>query len=356
MEGEVKGLVISLLARESIAADKYVLLLDWLDKVRVGLWLGYSYLHKNPLNISPSFHIDSRIGKKDRMVAIYTVETQNQGLNTYGAETLCFQYQPSCFSLNINNTYLLNMSWDFLCSARCGFPFPKEAIIDLEYSNVSITHKVKHPIFRKKLIKPSIHVYEPIIQATDFSADDWLQRRLIPSSTHKGVIYRQWDNRVEVINNLRTSIENGEVKGIHCKPLAEIIAQTYQLQLESCAGHKYRSMNRETMAAAKARNNCFQKQNKAYRNAFLEVLRQPGFGLAVGCFQTGASCLDDAGKFRNAADLSRLRRGAGSLSGDGCAIAKGQNHGVERENTLRCETDYAARRESYANHPGGSSV
>lgn len=279
LEAEVKGLIESLLARDPIKASNYVSLLDWLDKVRVGLWLGYSYLHKNPLKISPTFHIDSRIGKKDRMLAIYTIETNRRGLNTYGAETLCFQYQPSCFSLNINNTYILNMSWDFMCSARCGFPFPRNAVIDLdnegmlECSDLLMTHKVKHPIFRKRLIKPSIHLYEPIIQITDFPSDGWLNGKLIPDSGSKGVIYRQWDDQVEVINDLNALIDNGEVKGNHCRPLAEIIAQTYERQLESCAAYEYRSIDKALIAAAKARNALFRKQNNAYKNAFLSLLK-----------------------------------------------------------------------------------
>jgi hypothetical protein len=280
LENEVQKLIKNLLARNSIKASNYVLLLDWLDKVRIGLWLGYSYLHKNPLNISPTFHIDSRIGKKDRMLAIYTIETDRQGLNTYGAETLCFQYQPSCFSLNINNTYILNMSWDFMCSARCGFPYPRNAVVDLdngmlECSDLVITHKVKHPIFRKRLIKPSIHLYEPIIQTNEFPDDDWLLGRLIPGSDRKGIIYRQWDDRVERINEPNTLIENDEVKGNHCRPLAEIIAQTYDLQLVSCSAYDYHSIDKAPVAAAKRRNALFQKQNKAYKKAFLGLLRGP---------------------------------------------------------------------------------
>jgi hypothetical protein len=280
LEAEAKLLIERLIARDPIKASDYILLLDWLDKVRVGLWLGYSYLHKNPLQISPTFHIDSRIGQKDRMLAIYTVDTHRKGLNTYGAETLCFQYQPSCFSLNINNIYVLNMSWDFMCSARCGFPFPRNAVIDLdntgmlECSALLINHKVKHPIFRKRLVKPSIHLYEPIIQINDFPDDEWLKRRLIPGSNSKGVIYRQWDDRVQVIDELHTLIENGEVKGHDCRPLAEIIAQTYELQLESCAAYKYHSVDKANMTAAKARNTLFQKQNKMYKKAFIDLLKR----------------------------------------------------------------------------------
>jgi len=280
LEGKAKGLIERLLDRDPIEANDYVILLDWLDKVRVGLWLGYTYLHKNPLKILPTFHIDSRIGQKDRMLAIYTIDTQRKGLNTYGAETLCFHFQPSCFSLNINNIYILNMSWDFMCSARCGFPFPRDAVIDLdnggmlECSDLIINHKVKHPIFRKRLIKPSIHLYEPIIQINEFPSDEWLKRKLIPGSDRKGLIYRQWDERVEVIDDVHALIENGEVNGHHSRPLAEIIAQTYELQLESCTAYKFRSADIANMTAAKARNSLFQKQNTAHKKAFLALLKR----------------------------------------------------------------------------------
>lgn len=78
---------------------------------------------------------------------------------------------------------------------------------------------------------------------------------------------------MEVIDELNSSIENGEVKGIHCRPLAEIIAQTYQLQLESCDPYEYHSRDKATLAAAKARKTLLQKQNNVYKNAFLGLLK-----------------------------------------------------------------------------------
>jgi hypothetical protein len=68
-------------------------------------------------------------------------------------------------------------------------------------------------------------------------------------------------------------IENGEIKGHHRRPLAEIIAQTYKLQLESCTTQQYRSVNKENLAAAKARVFAFKKQNTVYKNAFLDLLK-----------------------------------------------------------------------------------
>jgi hypothetical protein len=286
LENEVKGLVIKLVAREPIRALQYLPVLDWLDKVRIGLWLGYSYLHKNPLGISPSFHIDSRIGQKDRMIAIYTIDTRPEGLNVHGAETLCFQRQPSCFSLKINNIYILNMSWDYMCSARCGFPFPKTAFVDLDAnppllqcSDFVTTHKVKHPVMRKTFIKPSIHLYEPIIEADfsieDWADDEWLPTKLIPGSDRKGVIYRQWDNHVEVIENLDSSVENDEVSGHHTRRLGEIIAQTYEFQLNVYLAQDHRSCNRETIAKKKNWDSLLKKEINKAKNAFRQAATNP---------------------------------------------------------------------------------
>lgn len=283
LENNVKGLVIKLVAREPIRATEYVQVFDWLDKVRIGLWLGYSYLHKNPSRISPTFHIDSRVGQKDRMIAIYTLDTRPEGLNAYGAETLCFSLQPSCFSLKINNIYILNMSWDYMCSARYGFPFPKTAIIDLDAatpyklqcSDYATTHKVKHPVMRKTFIKPSIHLYQPIIESplsiADFADDEWLRKKIVPGSDRKGVVHRQWDDRVEVIENPASTIENDEVKGRHTRRLGEIVAQTYELQLKTYLTFEFRSKDKERMTENKKLDKLVRQQNNISKNAFLEA-------------------------------------------------------------------------------------
>ena len=57
LESKVKPIVEALVERSSIEAGAYLTLLDWLDKVRVGLWLAYHVLQGNPTNIQPSFHI-----------------------------------------------------------------------------------------------------------------------------------------------------------------------------------------------------------------------------------------------------------------------------------------------------------
>src|SRR5436189_6336335 len=59
LEVTAKKIVEKLLEGIPVSGNEYIEFLDWLDKVRIGLWLGYYYLHKNPTGISPNFHIES---------------------------------------------------------------------------------------------------------------------------------------------------------------------------------------------------------------------------------------------------------------------------------------------------------
>jgi len=61
LESSAKNIVEHLLEGTPVTGYDYIQLFDWLDKVRIGLWLGYFYLHQNPVRIQPSFHIISRI-------------------------------------------------------------------------------------------------------------------------------------------------------------------------------------------------------------------------------------------------------------------------------------------------------
>jgi hypothetical protein len=74
LESNIKPKVEGLLRREALSVGDYVELLDWLDKVRVGIWLVLHLIEKHPSKISPNFHIESRIAQKDRMVAIYVLD------------------------------------------------------------------------------------------------------------------------------------------------------------------------------------------------------------------------------------------------------------------------------------------
>lgn len=130
LEGQAKGVVTRMLAHNPLGASDLEILLDWLDKVRVGLWLAGIYLNKNYQGVEPSFYIQSRVGAFDRLLLVYRIQGDGwQGVNWVGADSPIFHLMPSCFSLTINDLCLLSVSCDFLLARQVGFPFPTERYV-----------------------------------------------------------------------------------------------------------------------------------------------------------------------------------------------------------------------------------
>ncbi len=194
-----------------------------------------------------------------------------------GLRRFVFKYSRRVFSLRINSIYLLNMSHDFMCAARCGFPFPHSAVINLdnggmlEASDFRIAATPKNPISRTKLLKPSIQVRQPILQllADDYGVDhERLQSNLFAGSDRMGLLYRQLDGRVQAIAVPDATIENDTVTGLQCSRLQDIVAQTYALQLDILFGQKYKCVNPRELARIKARDKTIGVQNRQYGRAF----------------------------------------------------------------------------------------
>jgi hypothetical protein len=116
LELKAKDVISRLTAEKALSGEDFAILLDWLDKIRVGLWLAYNYLQKNLSDVKPNFHISNRIGAKDRAVLIYKSDSEEIGISFSGANTPAFQYLPICFHLRINQYCLFNISTDFVIS------------------------------------------------------------------------------------------------------------------------------------------------------------------------------------------------------------------------------------------------
>jgi hypothetical protein len=71
---------------------------DWLDKVRVGVWLAYNTLHKEFFR--PKFRIDQRLETKDR-IAIISVDAldHTKGFGIGGTTTPSFGADPGEYGL-----------------------------------------------------------------------------------------------------------------------------------------------------------------------------------------------------------------------------------------------------------------
>jgi hypothetical protein len=70
LEESSRNTINKILSCSKITTREIDLILDWFDKIRVGLWLGYRYLENNYFGIDPHFYINSRIGRADRALFI----------------------------------------------------------------------------------------------------------------------------------------------------------------------------------------------------------------------------------------------------------------------------------------------
>jgi hypothetical protein len=252
LEDRAKLSVEALWCREGLSVGAYVELLDWLDKIRIGAWLALHMIEKNPVEIEPKFHISSRMGTKDRMVAVYVFDSDNKGINLLGCDSQIFREMPSCFGLRVNDLLLLNVSSDFFCSKGCGLPYPQsmnqlmggEGSGRLELSGVGWKSEVSHPLSKLSLPKPVVWLYQPIklpvaksLFAGGFyghtdNADPRLVERTLHGESRQGALFRQFKDSVEVIADPLAVIEFDNVTGDECATQGAIAASVYKAQSE----------------------------------------------------------------------------------------------------------------------------
>jgi hypothetical protein len=209
LESAAEPVMRALLSHQAVSADNLIILLDWLDKVRVGLWLGYFYLDKNPVGIIPSFHIQNRVGQLDRMVAIVKLVEPSIGLTFVGPESKFYQLTPTCFALRVNGLCLLNASGVSLCSRRLGFPFAEPVRFRedhrLEVSYQRGSERIMYPVERSSLLPRSVSLYQPVFRAFlesgsvgEYLDSEWVTRHTADSGKCYGKLFLQRDGSVRV--------------------------------------------------------------------------------------------------------------------------------------------------------------
>jgi hypothetical protein len=168
LESAAKSVVETVLARGPLAASDWALFLDWLDKVRVGLWLGGIYLNENVQGVEPLFHIQRRVGSSDRLVVIYEFEPDGwQGVVWVGTDSPVFQVMPSAFAIAINGFGFVSVSQDFLLAERLGLPYPvSRRLMDDQRQLVDMTagtEFVRFPVFDFKFPFGGRQICQPML-------------------------------------------------------------------------------------------------------------------------------------------------------------------------------------------------
>lgn len=177
LEGDTQKIVIKLLNEKSIESEEWSLLLAWFDKVRIGLWLGFLYLNNNQDAISPKFHINSRLNQADRMLLIYKLDSDGEGVGFSGVGYPPFDFVPSCIGLRINQYYFVNVSMQFLFSRRLGLPYPNELMIENDDGTVICPvadgrRYQMRPLLRTNYNRNCTQIFQPIVSVCGLEDDD----------------------------------------------------------------------------------------------------------------------------------------------------------------------------------------
>jgi hypothetical protein len=166
LENTVKPIVERMMAGGGITNEEVSTFLDWLGKVRTGLWLGILFLEKNPFNIAPRFHIGKRMGGKDRVVVIYRTSENWRGISFIGINFPIFHHAPSCFSLIVNHLGFFNISTEYLFSRRLGFPYPEHSSLHESGLSESIMksgrERVMFPLLKYPYSTVGTELFQPM--------------------------------------------------------------------------------------------------------------------------------------------------------------------------------------------------
>lgn len=174
LEENSKMILEKIINEEEINSLEMSIFLDWMDKIRIGIWLAYYTLDKNPGEIEPKFYIKQRISQYDRILHISkSKESDRKGINFYGVNHHAFVIRPSAFGLSINNYCFINISSNHLLSRRMGFPFPKKEVLTKEFHikdvykldmNEEGLRRILNPIFKKKININGIEFFQSIFR------------------------------------------------------------------------------------------------------------------------------------------------------------------------------------------------
>ena len=172
LEAMVKPVVEKILAGQSVNAAELHNLMDWFDKVRIGLWLGFLQLKGDVDDIKPHMHIKTRVARKDRMLIIERVEDNQSGIAFVGANTEAFLDSPSAFQLRINNYIFTNVSDSGLVARRVGFPFTDRYVMKGLDGQVTVDNmqaakgRIVTPVINN-FVSPvnSFTIYQPMFPA-----------------------------------------------------------------------------------------------------------------------------------------------------------------------------------------------
>jgi len=193
LERSAQNTVTSLLDCKGISEAEFSSLLDWFDKIRVGLWLGDMQRNPSHTFIKRKFHITQRIGNADRCLLIGRSNATTKRLRFIGTNQPLFHFMPSCFGVVINGFYFINMSLGLWFGHRLGLPtlvdrWKDETSGYIHGELIRGKKKIQLPLVKTHLPEAFVAYFQPCFENMLF--DDSEFRDMVSDTWSKGAFLR----------------------------------------------------------------------------------------------------------------------------------------------------------------------
>jgi hypothetical protein len=132
LESKARDAFMKLAHSSSIDSSDTELLLNWLDKIRVGMWLWTLQIYKDKFRVKPTFGINLRTRQKDRIFSFvrYAKSEDQKGLGFFGIGK-AYMFMPTTLGLHIHNIFIISASHDaFLLEHIYNRKYYKRPFID----------------------------------------------------------------------------------------------------------------------------------------------------------------------------------------------------------------------------------
>ena len=196
LEADAQGVVETLLDDGDVDELEISQLLDWFDKVRIGLW--GADLMRNPGHsfVDRKLTVANRMGQKDRCLLVARTSCQERGLSFSGTWSPSFHATPSCFGLAINNLYFFNLSYEHAFSHRLGFP----ALVDRRFTAERLvagdvrpgSGKTRLPVLKREVALDCLSIFQPCFgcpsmsETPDSFDSEFTQHHTLDATTGRG--------------------------------------------------------------------------------------------------------------------------------------------------------------------------
>lgn len=286
LEKDAAAIVKNILNSEYIDSQEINILLDWFDKVRIGLWLGSITLDKIQDEVDPKFFIDNRIGKKDRALYVYKISEKQSGVNFHGFNSPGFQFAPCVCGFRINNFFFISYSRDQLISENLGFPYFEFLDLD-ENSRAEIfepkkgSEKFKTPLIKENFFRPTFSFYQSILdldQTPQEFITDYVKDNLSTFYENRSKIY-YYDSIFKKVERLEESTEiclDSTVINHSLEKFNDIIMKNVLEELEKIlkSNHYLKATDKKRVENMEHNRKHILKFHKVVKKTFLEQLNK----------------------------------------------------------------------------------